>query len=468
MIKKLIPIALIASALLPVSCSAIIPAPTEIVTEPQSTATASIPATKIRFQKATPVPDSKPVSRTDIVQGTASPFVSTPTPTNPESAALKGLRAAYVFEGNLYIQDGSGPARKLTESGEDWYPSFSDDGKKIVFYRGLIPHELYSVSVDGSEERALITQDVLLNLGYGDSTELRSLAFIPRTHRLLFNTHELDPLNVESKDQNRRGAKQNNDLLILDVDTGEIKPLLPPGAGGNFLVSPDGNLVAIQSDGRIDVVNIDGEIVYRNLVAYSPSQPTVLEPYVYWMPDSSGLLVLLPDKAQYELEGPSTYTVWRYAFNVSAALRVPLDPPVTDAGPFGISPDRNWILYNQFDFGALVSLNIGDLRNNTSQEYGQPCLPQGWSSDNRHFVCEIIGQGLLLGSVSDPPVFIHPGIFLGWGDTSHYLYFDKSIGMVVLGEINGESVRLLHGAPTSSLRNGRNFFTFIFLNLISN
>jgi len=49
---------------------------------------------------------------------------------------LEGLRVAYIIDGNLYVQDSGKQAVQLTYSGQDGGPIFSDDGQKIVFYRG--------------------------------------------------------------------------------------------------------------------------------------------------------------------------------------------------------------------------------------------------------------------------------------------------------------------------------------------
>lgn len=332
-----------------------------------------------------------------------------------------------------------------------------------MFFRGLIPHDLYVVDAGGRQEQALVTQEVLLALGYGDATELRSLAFLPGSHRLLFNTHELDPLNVKTGDHDRRGAQANDDLLLADSDSGEVRPLLAPGEGGNFRISPDGNLVAIQAQGHVEVVDIAGETIHPNLVTYIPSQPVALDPYVYWLPDSSGLLVLLPTESEYDREGPARYTVWRYPLDGSASAQIPLDPPLTDAGPIGVSPDRNWLLYNPLAEGTMASLNLADLQEGSSQAYAPPGAAQGWSPDSKHFVYDLIGQGLFLGRVGDAPVSIGRGTFLGWIDAARFLYFEKENGQIWMEETGGEAVALSIDVPVAALGSGRNFFTFVFL-----
>jgi hypothetical protein len=333
----------------------------------------------------------------------------------------------------------------------------------VVFFRGLIPHDLYAVDADGSQEQALVSQEVFLALGYGDATELRSFAFLPGSHRLLFNTHELDPRDVKARRQDRRSAQANDDLLLADSDSGEVRPLLPPGEGGNFIISPEGNLVAIQASGHVDIVDIAGEMIHPNLVTYIPSQPVALEPYVYWLPDSSGLLVLLPIESEYDFEGPATFAAWRYPFDGRAPAQIPLDPPLTNAGTISVSPDRNWLLYNPWSELTVVSLNLADLREGNSQAYAPPGIAKGWSPNSKHFVYELVGQGLFLGSVGIKPISIGRGTFLGWIDAARFLYFEKENGQIWMGETGGEAVALSNDVPVSALRNGRNFFSFVFL-----
>jgi Tol biopolymer transport system component len=374
---------------------------------------------------------------------------------------------AYVVEGNLYIQDGSNPPIQLIDSGEDGYPIFSDDGEKIVFFRGTVPHDLYAINADGSQEQALVTSRLLtsLGLGYDGSTELRSLAFVPGSHRLLFNTHQLDPYDIELNSPNRIASKKNDDLLLLDIDTGEIKRLLPSGQGGGFKVSPDGSLVAILASGHVDVVGIDGRVIHRNLVTYTPSQPIELWPDIKWTPDSDELIVLLPIETEYDMEGPETRSVWHYAIDGSPAVQVSLDPPPM-GGLESVSPDRNWIIYQYFPEGIMsrqVPLYMGNLHDGRTQLYAPDAAPHDWGPDSMHFVYEETGQELFLGVVDGPPKFIDKGGFQGWVDASHFIYISTANEMIVMGEIGGETMMILAGEPGSSLLSSLGGFTFVLL-----
>lgn len=207
-----VPFSMILIMLLIGACGTVAITPT---TAPTLTATSST-STELPISSATTVPPAT--------------VTATPTSSLPVSSAPDGLRMAYVVDGNLYLQDGSNPPFQLTHGGEDRYPSFTDDGEKIVFLRGFIPHDLYSINPDGSQEQLLVSGNELSNLGlgYDELSEVRSFAFVPSTHKLVFNTRQLDELDVTMQDWNRTASKNKDDLLVVDTDTGDIMSLFPP------------------------------------------------------------------------------------------------------------------------------------------------------------------------------------------------------------------------------------------------
>jgi hypothetical protein len=397
-------------------------------------------------------------------------FTSTPTPS--VLFTLDAIRMAYVVDGNLYVQDGSNQPIQLTHSGEDSAPIFSDDGRNIVFFRGQIPYDLYAINADGNGELALLTssQLVALNLGYSDITEIRSLAFVPGTHQLLFNAHEFKPSDIVLENMNYLGAKPNLDLLLVDTDTAEIKRLLPPGEGGPFQVSPDGKMVGIQTINHIDVIGLDGKIIRRNLATYPSAWVHLWTSNISWTQDSSKLNVIFPISIGSVLDstGPEPRTIWQYSINGNlATVQIHLAPsPIGDS--FNISPDGNWIIYTYYyypgktDEMVTTGIYLGNLRDGGSQLiegaelYG---LPQSfeWSPDNIHFIFEDrIQPQLYLGNINGETTPLHRGQFLGWIDASHYLFGNGRIG-----EIGKEESLNLVNMPIP--QSNAEPFTFIFL-----
>src|SRR6266508_391556 len=252
---------------------------------------------------ATPVPEVKTIattvpSATSVMATlTTPPTISITTTPLLATSALDPLRMAYVVRGNLYLQDGDKSPLQLTHSGQDAIPLLSDDGEKVIFYRGKLNdnNNVYSVDHDGSQEKALITNDWLSALGSG--TKVGPLVFVPGTHQLLFNTY-LCPEDLS--------LGCTNGLFLGDVDTGEIRQILAPSLDGhlpfggdlqwrgNFSVSPDGKLLSVASAGHIDILDIAGNVIYPSILTYIRSTPIELFPRIYWLPDSTGLIIALP------------------------------------------------------------------------------------------------------------------------------------------------------------------------------
>lgn len=369
----------------------------------------------------------------------------------------------YVVEENLYLEDGSNPPLQLTYSGEDGYPIFSEDGEIIVFFRGILPRDLYAISADGTQERALVTNDKLmaLGLGYDEFSEVGSLSFVPGSHRLIFNTHTLKP------GQGGLIPVGNKDLFLVDTDTSEFKILLPPGHGGGYEMSPDGSLVAYGSSGHIDVINTHGQLIRRNLVTYAPSEPIELIPDIHWLPDSTELTVFLPVETYYDMEAPETYALWRYALDGRAGVQIPVDPPPIGSD-YRLSPDGNWLVYNYFYYPGktdidLAGLYISNLQEGRTKLYApEGASPSGWSPDSMHFVYGV-NPRLFLGAADRSPAFIDEGYFQGWIDASRYLYSSNQNRMIMMGEIGGKPVIISDKLPVELLTGGVAKFNFIFL-----
>jgi len=409
------------------------------------------------------------IEQTPTALPTETPVVPSLTSVPGTLFPLDELRMAYVIDGNLYLQDGSNLPIQLTYNGEDQEPLISDDGKKIVFFRGKSADHVYVINADGSQEQLLITNSLLNERGlrYDEASEIRtfrSLAFVPGTHILLFNAYQIDPHDLELKYKNHVYAIG---LFLVDIDSGKIRQLLAPGLGGSFKISPDGNLLSVITSGHIDIFGIDGQVIRRNLVTYTPSKPIELFPVFYWLPDSTGLIVSLLVESQYDIGDMPTYAIWRYPLDGNMAIQIPLDPPPmgTDAH---ISPDKKWLIYNREPDKEQkgVPLYLGDLRNSSSRLYMMDAFARGWSPDNIHFICEGNKRELFLGSIDKPPTYAGEGNFLGWVDTSHYIYASiPNMGNIMIGEIDGETINI----QTFKLKtlSSKSFSWFIFVSLTS-
>jgi dipeptidyl aminopeptidase/acylaminoacyl peptidase len=410
----------------------------------------------------TSVPSATPTS---TIIPTDTLFPPTPTQTPLPFMALDGLRVAYIIDGNLYVQDSGKQAMQLTNTGRDSNPTFTDDGQKIIFYRASESPKkhIYSINSDGSGERVLVTSDLLLtlDLGYDEITELISPAIVPGTHQMLFSTQQLNSLKLRDT-----LSTPNNDLLLADIDTGTIKQLLAIGQGGDFLVSPDGKLVAVQAPDRIDVITIQGQIVYQTPFTYPEEGIYAVAIPMTWTQDSRELFVVPPIPVS-EIPGnrgfPLLRTIWRYSLDENSGVEIRLDPPPVGYQGFRISPDGNWIVYSyqlgypasvNWDPGKPVGIYLGNLYEGTSKllyvppvnDFDVPSFYRSWSPDSTHFIVEDTSTQTYIGNIHGETVLLSPGLFVGWIDSKRYL-LNRGVLELVLGEIGKQELITVMETP---------------------
>ncbi|HKI54288.1 MAG TPA: hypothetical protein VJ987_09195, partial [Anaerolineales bacterium] len=116
----------------------------------------SVPTLRVT-DEPTHTPINPTITIPMIVLSSTPSVTPTVTPTAQTPPGLAGFKMAYVVDGNIYLQNGTNAPIQLTSGEKDVFPTFSDDGEKLVFLRGLIPRDLYSANLDGSGERLLIS-----------------------------------------------------------------------------------------------------------------------------------------------------------------------------------------------------------------------------------------------------------------------------------------------------------------------
>jgi hypothetical protein len=180
-------------------------------------------------------------------------------------------------------------------------------------------------------------------------------------------------------------------------------------------------------------------MIHHNLATYTLSEPYAIAALIYWLPDSSGLILALPISTVYDLGPPPTYEVWRYSLKTGTGTQIELDPPVMGHAPIGVSPDGNWIMYTNQEIGLSY---LGDLQEGRTQSYGSAYL-SGWSPDSVHFLC----NSLYLASIHEPPALVGSGELVRWLDASRYVYFTSANNtpIYVMGEVGKEPIPILAG-----------------------
>ena len=223
-------------------------------------------------------------------------------PANTPVPQPRALHVAYAKETNVWLWVEGEDAMQLTRRGGVEQIKLSDDGAVVAFTRG---GELWMVRADGTDERPLVSIDDLeaiqLAMSVKNEVLLHSFAWVPATHTLAFNTR----VDVEI------GLVPNDDLRVVDADTGEQELLLVPGDGGEFTHSLDGLQIAVVSPGSISLVDADGRN-RRDAFTYTPVS-TASEFRYYasptWAADSSFLRVAIPPANPFS-DPPQPATVW--------------------------------------------------------------------------------------------------------------------------------------------------------------
>src|SRR5207245_2723232 len=132
-----------------------------------------------------------------------------------------------------------------------------------------------------------------------------------------------------------KDAPCSTGVFLADPDSAQVTPVLSPGTAqppnpwAHFVVSPDGKLIATGSAGHVDIFDADGTLVSGGAFIYTPSTSTALFPALFWLPDSSALIVALPTNSFHisaNNQDVASYAIWRYTISDSHADLIPIDP----------------------------------------------------------------------------------------------------------------------------------------------
>jgi Tol biopolymer transport system component len=270
---------------------------------------------------ASPIPSA--TSTTTAPGVTPSPSVTFPVPTLSEEGVepAPGLKIVYTDGGhNLWLWDGSsGKALQLTKSGDVSEGRITSDGKRLAFLRSSDgrDYSLWGINPDGSNETELVMASEFHNMAHAQDAVGAApyvLDWVPGTHTLAFVTYPIF---------DGPGLQVNDDLWMVDVDSGGPKEMLSPGEGGVFYFSPDGKQMALVSPDSISLANADGSNLRKDVFKYT--QVMVYSEYQFyatpkWSPDSTTLRVAIPPKEPL-LEPRQATTIWQISASGSPAAK---------------------------------------------------------------------------------------------------------------------------------------------------
>lgn len=376
----------------------------------------------------------------------AEPTLPEPTPVAPTSPPI--VRVAYTNGGNIWLVEGDAPPVQLTSSGSAGGVWISSDGEKVVFTRRPAadgPAEIRVVNRDGSGETVIAPSNTWNDLyAHPDllHNDLSSMAFIPGAHRLLLNTRGV----AEGP-----GLLKYDDLLMLDADTGALTPLLAPEAGGDFLISPDGQKAALTGPDSISLITTEGALLRADAISFTPVitySEFQYYPIGQWMADSSAVGFAIPSSDP--LAPDTSGTLWRLPADGRPAVNTATIPGgffFTQGSLSALSPDLNWVAFLRETVTPNVNnLLLAHMDGSAEVVYVTGKVYwNGWSPDGARFT---FGQdapmNLQVGAPGTPAASLISGTKIRWANGTIYMYLSGSTGAWTLmrGSIGGPAVAL--------------------------
>jgi Tol biopolymer transport system component len=366
-------------------------------TEAPTSALPSISPTSTKTQISTPYSLQ--------VTNTPEPTLELQNLTESKKFLENELQIVYTHEGNLWLWKNDGTQIQLTDSHEAFAPNISPDGNWVAYRKGwdIYNAELWVIGIDGNDNRILVSRDDLATLPRNDESVgmmIGRFDWVPGQLSLAYNTIQL----FEGP-----GIPRNNDLRLVNVETGSQILLFEPGSGGEFTYSPDGKQLAIVTPGSLSIVNADGSnrreiLTFPVIYTYSEWQ---IYPQPVWAPDSGHLRVAIPP--QDALNNPNAFTlVWHIPADGSlphlagefvaspAYISIPL-----------ISPDTNKVIYLNVagETFEQLELSLFDMTNGRGTTlYAGNLKLHNWNPDSVRFVfSQDFGTDFFVGKLDTPP-----------------------------------------------------------------
>jgi hypothetical protein len=381
-------------------------------------------------------------------EGPISPAVPTLAGEPPSAGDDLGEPAgsfslAYTSGGEAWLIEGDGPERQLSTTGGVVQVVISSDGQRIAFARREridMPSEIWVVNRDGSGQTLLLASTRWNELYDHDEflfNDLAGFAFLPGSYVLLLGTQGVPE---------GPGVFRYDDLLRLDADSGALTTLLPPGQGGAFSPSPDGETIAIVRPTSIGLVDADGSNLRPDLVTF-PMIITYSEylsyPKLTWSPDSRavGAAIASADPLAADPSG----TVWRIERDSAAASAGPAIPGnffFTQFSAAALAPDLEQVAFGRAAGEPnITELYLGRADGSGLEMYISGDVSwKGWSPDGQHFVfSQDSPTNLKLGAPAAVPATLGDGHTLHWINPSEFVLLSGGEGSwnLSLGSIAG-------------------------------
>lgn len=315
----------------------------------------------------------------------------TPTPEPPTPVPPPAVVVVWAADGDLYAWREDDPTARVIASGAVIQPYLSPNGSRVAFTRGAQgdARALWVVGTDGTGAQELVAPDVIPSIRSGHP-QIDQVAWLG-DEAVYFGTRQ-DYENGSVRDDNLYRA-------ALDADP---QLILPPGAGGAFAISPDGQQIAVVSAGQYDTVEgqvslldplgvqVSEKLSFTALRA--PNEPPFYPPLAW---NDAGDFVRVPVPSREN----DRVALWRVPINGDAQIfgyitAVPEGLPVWASAR---------MLYLQAGEHGGLTLLVADANGENAQVYATGALANPrWLPGGDHFAYELDG-GLWLGQPNQAP-----------------------------------------------------------------
>ena len=293
---------------------------------------------------------------TPASSSTTIPMATLPTADSVQETEA-AIQVAFVTNGDIYLWDSeSRQSSPIVRAGDATTVKISDDGQVIAFVRRVLVEQpelmefvaLWAVDRGGKNPRELISADLLrqhLQPETADSGGFAQIEWIPGTHRLVYSG-----LKFYAAGQ---GSTNSKDIYVVDADGGsetvlapDVMPDTPFINAWSFVISPDGQQIALISATELSFINIDGSNWRRAVLTYPAvgMGDAVLLPRGIWTEDSNAFVFTGP----MESDSPFVlnYTIWRVPAEGSPAQSL---ATITDSHSSSVtfSPDGQQMAFRQ-------------------------------------------------------------------------------------------------------------------------
>ncbi|MCW5853861.1 MAG: hypothetical protein KIT87_27585 [Anaerolineae bacterium] len=320
---------------------------------------------------------------------------ATPAASSGPSPLPAGAGVVFAAANGLWVVEEGKPPRQLTAETDISHPLIAPTKAWVVYRREASGQaELWAISwAGGSPKRVLSARELPPSPTGLQSVTWGRTVFLPRSNKLLFNTVFIG---------SGGSSTPNDDLWSLNIETGQIKTLLPAGQAGFFVPDFDAGKIAVsrpsrgQTPGAVFVVNAEGGDP-KTYLEFPPAPRRQPYPAAHWARDGSGFLLAVEQG-----DGLDLY-------------RVPLDGTGEKFGriegqPINLtwSPDRRRLAYSRLAVPSAptpapaenYAVVIADASDENAQPYARG-LFVNWSPDSARFVYQD-GPAVYLGTYSQP------------------------------------------------------------------